>query len=45
MKVMEPSTYPKWGDIEDTLREASLNDIYRFLNWCLKLEYSPDSRR
>ncbi|KAJ6138772.1 C2H2 finger domain protein [Penicillium samsonianum] len=45
MKAIEPSTNHKWGVIEDTLREASLNDIYRFLNWCLKLEYSPDGRR
>ncbi|KAJ5951028.1 uncharacterized protein N7479_009441 [Penicillium vulpinum] len=28
------------GVAEDTLREALPNNIYRFLNWCLKLEYS-----
>ncbi|KAJ5749419.1 hypothetical protein N7533_006447 [Penicillium manginii] len=45
MKAMEPSTGLKWGDAEDALREASPNDMHRFLNWCLKLEYSPDGRR
>ncbi|KAJ5203031.1 hypothetical protein N7449_005110 [Penicillium cf. viridicatum] len=33
------------GVTEDVLYKALLNDIYRFLNWCLKLEYSPDGRR
>lgn len=42
---MEPSTNHKWGVAEDALREASPNDMHRFLNWCLKLEYSPDGRR
>ncbi|CAI7650731.1 unnamed protein product [Penicillium pancosmium] len=45
MKAMEPSTGLKWGDAEDALREASPNEMHRFLNWCLKLEYSPDGRR
>ncbi|KAJ5664296.1 hypothetical protein N7507_005027 [Penicillium longicatenatum] len=45
MKVIEPSTDLKWGDAEDALRKASLNHMYRFLNWCLKLKYSPDGRR
>ncbi|KAI1829031.1 hypothetical protein DTO027I6_10258 [Penicillium roqueforti] len=45
MKAMEPSTIHKWGVAEDALREASPNDMHRFLNWCLKLEYSPDGRR
>lgn len=42
---MEPSTNHKWAVAEDALREASPNDMHRFLNWCLKLEYSPDGRR
>lgn len=45
MKAMEPSADLKWEDAEDALREASPNEMHRFLNWCLKLEYSPDGRR
>ncbi|KAJ5504597.1 hypothetical protein N7463_007471 [Penicillium fimorum] len=45
MKAMELSTDPKWEDAEDALREASPNEMHRFLNWCLKLEYSPNGRR
>ncbi|KAJ6036024.1 hypothetical protein N7540_000303 [Penicillium herquei] len=45
MKATAPSSDPKWEDAEDALREASPNDMHRFLNWCLKLEYSPDGRR
>ncbi|KAJ5959165.1 uncharacterized protein N7479_006315 [Penicillium vulpinum] len=36
----QPSTNYKWGVTEDTLRKALPNNIYRFLNWYLKLEYS-----
>ncbi|KAI2825390.1 hypothetical protein CBS147321_1038 [Aspergillus niger] len=45
VKAREPSADLKWGNAEDALREASPNDMHRFLNWCLKLEYSPDGRR
>jgi hypothetical protein len=45
IKAIESSTDPKWEDAEDALREASPNKMHRFLNWCLKLEYSPDGRR
>jgi len=45
IKAIEPSADLKWRDAEDALREASPNDMHRFLNWCLKLEYSPDGRR
>ncbi|KAJ6096881.1 hypothetical protein N7486_007627 [Penicillium sp. IBT 16267x] len=38
MKAMEPSTNHKWGVAEDALREASPNDMHRFLN-------CPDGRR
>jgi hypothetical protein len=44
-KAIEPSADPKWEDEEDALRQASPNDMHRFLNWCLKLEYNPDGRR
>ncbi|KAH2891750.1 hypothetical protein KXV75_003550 [Aspergillus fumigatus] len=44
-KAIEPSADPKWEDAEDALRQASPNDMHRFLNWCLKLEYNPDGRR
>ncbi|KAJ5701391.1 hypothetical protein N7488_008939 [Penicillium malachiteum] len=45
MKVMELSADLNWEDTEDALCEASLNHIHRFLNWYLKLEYSPNGRR
>ncbi|KAJ6163934.1 hypothetical protein N7470_002606 [Penicillium chermesinum] len=45
VKAMEPSTDRQWANAENALREASPNDMHRFLNWCLKLEYSPDGRR
>ncbi|KAJ6008513.1 hypothetical protein N7540_012489 [Penicillium herquei] len=45
MKAKKPSASLKWGNAEDALREALPNDMYRFLNWCLKLKYSPDGRR
>ncbi|KAH1515597.1 hypothetical protein KXX29_009720 [Aspergillus fumigatus] len=44
-KAIEPSADPKWEDAEDALRQASPNDMHRFLNWCLKLEYNSDGRR
>ncbi|KAF4263839.1 hypothetical protein CNMCM8812_003855 [Aspergillus fumigatus] len=44
-KAIEPSADPKWEDAEDALRQAFPNDMHRFLNWCLKLEYNPDGRR
>ncbi|GMG51602.1 unnamed protein product [Aspergillus oryzae var. brunneus] len=34
-----------WEDPEEALRQASPNDIHRFLNWCLKLKYGLDGRR
>ncbi|KAH8431665.1 DUF3435 domain-containing protein [Aspergillus melleus] len=45
IKAKERCADLKWEDAEDALREASPNDMHRFLNWCLKLEYSPDGRR
>ncbi|KAF7184219.1 hypothetical protein CNMCM7691_004844 [Aspergillus felis] len=42
IKAIEPSADPKWEDTEDALRQASPNDMHRFLNWCLKLEYNKD---
>ncbi|KDE85196.1 hypothetical protein AO1008_00558 [Aspergillus oryzae 100-8] len=44
-KAIEPSADPKWEDPEEALRQASPNDIHRFLNWCLKLKYGLDGRR
>jgi hypothetical protein len=44
IKAIEPSADPKWEDAEDALRQASPNDMHRFLNWCLKLEYNEDGR-
>ena len=44
-KSMEPSAELKWRDPENSLRQATPNDMHRFLNWCLKLEYNPDGHR
>ncbi|OXN26563.1 hypothetical protein CDV57_08400 [Aspergillus fumigatus] len=44
-KAIKPSADLKWEDAEDALRQASPNDMHRFLNWCLKLEYNPDGHR
>lgn len=43
-KAIKPSAQSKWEDAEDALHEASPNNMHRFLNWCLKLEYNPDGR-
>ncbi|KAL2817948.1 hypothetical protein BDW59DRAFT_152275 [Aspergillus cavernicola] len=42
--ILEPNV-PKWKDPEDALRQASNNDLYRFLGWCLKLERGKEGRR
>ncbi|KAJ5358329.1 uncharacterized protein N7496_010742 [Penicillium cataractarum] len=36
---------PKWREPEEALRQASNNDMYRFLGWCLKLERGKNNRR
>ncbi|KAJ5117911.1 uncharacterized protein N7443_001745 [Penicillium atrosanguineum] len=35
---------PKWRKVEEALRQASNNDMYRFLRWCLQLERGEDGR-
>ncbi|KAJ6067943.1 uncharacterized protein N7446_004980 [Penicillium canescens] len=35
---------PKWREAEKALRQASNNDMYRFLRWCLQLERGEDGR-
>jgi len=35
---------PKWHDVEEALRVASNNDLYRFLRWCLQIERGEDGR-
>ncbi|KAJ6061027.1 hypothetical protein N7499_004108 [Penicillium canescens] len=35
---------PKWREAEEALRQASNNDMYRFLRWCLQLERGEDGR-
>ena len=35
---------PKWRDAEEALRQASKNNIYRFLRWRLQLERGKDCR-
>ncbi|KAB8259318.1 hypothetical protein BDV32DRAFT_150645 [Aspergillus pseudonomiae] len=34
----------KWQDPKEALRQASNNDMYRFLGWCLKLERGEKGR-
>ncbi|KAL2836851.1 hypothetical protein BJX68DRAFT_250307 [Aspergillus pseudodeflectus] len=41
---LEPNVQ-KWRDPEEALRQASNNDLYRFLGWSLKLERGKDGRR
>ncbi|RMJ22220.1 hypothetical protein PHISP_06911 [Aspergillus sp. HF37] len=36
---------PKWREPEDALRQASNNDMYRFLGWCLRLQRGKEGRR
>ncbi|KAK6810763.1 hypothetical protein RU639_013526 [Aspergillus parasiticus] len=40
---LEPKVQ-KWRDPEEALRQASNNDMYRFLGWCLKLERGEKCR-
>ncbi|OQE09712.1 hypothetical protein PENFLA_c100G09029 [Penicillium flavigenum] len=35
---------PKWREAEEALRQASNNNMYRFLRWCLQLERGEDGR-
>ncbi|KAL4766861.1 hypothetical protein BDW60DRAFT_212539 [Aspergillus nidulans var. acristatus] len=44
-KAIEPSAELKWEDAEEALKLATPNDMHRFLNWCCKLEYNPNSGR
>ncbi|KAB8227561.1 DUF3435 domain-containing protein [Aspergillus alliaceus] len=41
---LEPNE-PKWQEPEEALRQASNNDMYRFLGWCLKLKRGKDNRK
>ncbi|KAJ5701030.1 hypothetical protein N7488_008578 [Penicillium malachiteum] len=34
----------KWHEVEGALRQASNNDMYRFLRWCLQLARGEDGR-
>ncbi|KAH1437445.1 hypothetical protein KXX68_007648, partial [Aspergillus fumigatus] len=43
-KKTEPNVQ-KWGDPEEALRQASNNDLYRFLGWSLKLKRGKNGRR
>ncbi|RHZ45341.1 uncharacterized protein CDV56_102092 [Aspergillus thermomutatus] len=40
---LEPKVQ-KWRNPEEALRQASNNDMYRFLGWCLKLERGEKGR-
>ncbi|KAJ9211277.1 hypothetical protein DTO166G4_7110 [Paecilomyces variotii] len=44
-QVLNKPKEPKWQEPEKALRQASNNDMYRFLGWCLKLERSKNNRR
>ncbi|KAJ5179439.1 hypothetical protein N7492_002649, partial [Penicillium capsulatum] len=43
-QVRNRPNVPKWRKAEEALRQASNNDMYRFLRWCLLLERSEDGR-
>ncbi|THC87454.1 hypothetical protein EYZ11_013100 [Aspergillus tanneri] len=44
-KAIEPSAELKWGDPVEALQQACPNDMHKFLNWCLKLQYNENGRR
>lgn len=35
---------PKWREVEEALHQASNNDMYRFLRWCLQLDRGENGR-
>ncbi|KAJ6093618.1 hypothetical protein N7486_008907, partial [Penicillium sp. IBT 16267x] len=43
-QVRNKPNEPKWREVEDSLRQASNNDMYRFLRWCLQLDRGEDGR-
>ncbi|KAJ5981933.1 hypothetical protein N7451_012033 [Penicillium sp. IBT 35674x] len=43
-KVRNRPNERKWRDAEEALRQASNNDMYRFLRWCLLLARGKDGR-
>ncbi|OOQ91679.1 C2H2 finger domain protein [Penicillium brasilianum] len=44
-QVLNKPNERKWREPEEALRQASNNDMYRFLGWCLKLERGKNNRR
>ncbi|PYH76328.1 hypothetical protein BO82DRAFT_407201 [Aspergillus uvarum CBS 121591] len=44
-QVLNKPNEPKWREPEEALRQASNNDMYRFLGWYLKLERGKNNRR
>lgn len=43
-QVRNKPNEPKWREVEEALRQASNNDLYRFLRWCLQLDRGEDGR-
>ncbi|KAL1873654.1 hypothetical protein Plec18167_006171 [Paecilomyces lecythidis] len=43
-KTAEPGALPKWKKAEIALHQATPDDIYRFLNYCLKLKRGRKGR-
>lgn len=44
MKVKPYNALSKWNDPAEALRQVTPNDIYRFLNYYLKLKYGEGGR-
>lgn len=45
MKAADAGALPKWNDLAEALRLLETNDVYRFLNYCMKLKSGQDGRR
>lgn len=45
VKAAERSDDHHWHHPKEALREVTANDIYRFFNWCFKLQHGKRGRR
>lgn len=45
VKAAEAGALPKWNDPAEALRLLKANDVYRFLNYCMKLKSGQDGHR
>lgn len=44
VKAAQSGAFLKWDNLEEALHKVTLNDIYWFFNYCIKLKYSEDSQ-